>query len=272
MVSSARLYKRVDLIERWLRKTFGGMNFDIFGAQSMPPEGRWPYPGDYQSVISKMEERGCLARTLPSINRTQRMWGGIGVVVATHSDARRLQYDILAPIDEQLVSADRFDHLLVRERLPASLDVFRKQVLRGTAEKACTNFKSCLEVSDEAVPNALANFSTRVADLEISTAKNVTQEHGGSVYFEDNCHPYLRSLLRFGRVVVNGLGRNIAPLDELGSGRDLRERQQIVGVLCKQLGTGSWRRRHLFQRPKFLVSGQPAKLLRSPMERVLLNH
>lgn len=45
----------------------------------------------------------------------------------------------------------------------------------------------------------------------------------------------MRALLKAGHVVVNRQGRYLATLDELGRGRDLRERQEIVKVLCKQL-------------------------------------
>ncbi|UWF47871.1 DUF4427 domain-containing protein [Pseudomonas sp. N3-W] len=66
--------------------------------------------------------------------------------------------------------------------------------------------------------------------------KKETQERGGCwVYFEDNSHPYVRALLKAGRVLVSKSGRYPGTLDELGRGRDLRERQQIVKILCKQL-------------------------------------
>ena len=41
--------------------------------------------------------------------------------------------------------------------------------------------------------------------------------------------------MKAGRVVVNQQGRYLATLDELGRGRDLRERQEMVKGLCKQL-------------------------------------
>lgn len=209
---------------------------DIFGDQAPSSEWRWPYSRNYRRAIEKIEREGQLGDRLPGLDLTQRKWSGIGVVVATQADALRLQYDILTLIDQQHVSVDHFDHLLVCEQLPPSLEELTDSGIQAVVAAACFDFKSCIDVSVEAGAVALADFSARVSALEASTVKKETKERGGCwVYFEDNSHPYVRALLKAGRVVVNRQGRYIATLDELGRGRDLRERQEIVKVLCKQL-------------------------------------
>ena len=209
---------------------------DIFGNRTTELEWRWPYIRNYRRAIDKIEREGHLGDKLPGLDLTQKKWSGIGVVVATEADALRLQYDILCLIDQQFVSVDHFDHLLVCERLPAELDGLTAAGQEASISSAYFDFKSCVAVSDEAAAVAAADFTARVSALEASSLKKGTQERGGCwVYFEDNSHPYVRALLKAGRVVVNKSGRYLGTLDELGRGRDLRERQQIVKVLCKQL-------------------------------------
>lgn len=209
---------------------------DIFGNQATVMEWRWPYPRNYRRAIDKIEREGCFGDKLPGLDLAQKKWSGIGVVVANEADALSLQYDILCLIDQRLVSVDHFDHLLVCERLPAELDGPTAAEQEALMRAACFDFKSCITVSDEAAASAVADFRERVSALEASSLKKETQERGGCwVYFEDNSHPYVRALLKAGRVVVNKSGRYLGTLDELGRGRDLLERQLIVKVLCKQL-------------------------------------
>lgn len=209
---------------------------DLFDDHALPSEWRWPYTQNYRLAIAKMEAQGRLGNKLPGLDLTQEMWSGIGVVVSTQADARRLQYDILSLIDQKIVPESHFDHLLVCERLPATLDGLDDASRQATISAACFDFKSCMIVSDEDAANAVEDFSARVSELELSTLKKEAHECGGCwVSFEDNTDPYVRGLLKAGRVVVNKLGRYIATLDELDRRRDLRERQDIVKVLCKQL-------------------------------------
>lgn len=139
-------------------------------------------------------------------------------------------------IDQQILSESHFDHLLVCERLPTALEGLSEVGKQSAVQAAYFDFKSCMVVSDEAAVEALQDFSARISELELCTLKTVTRERGGCwVYFEDNTHPYVRALIKAGRVLVNKLGRYIGTLDELDRRRDLRERQEIVKVLCEQL-------------------------------------
>lgn len=46
----------------------------------------------------------------------------LGIVVPDMATARRLRYDVLTLIDQGLVSEAQFDHILVYDQLPASLE------------------------------------------------------------------------------------------------------------------------------------------------------
>lgn len=208
----------------------------FFGNQATAVEWRWPYTRNYRRAIDKIERTGRLGDRLPGLDLTQKKWSGIGIVVATDADAVKLQYDILTLIDQRHVAEDHFDHVLVCERLPESLNGLPDSERRDAIEAACFDFKSCMTISEEAAADALSDFTARVAAAESTTPKKETHERGGCwIYFEDNSHSYVRALLKAGRLVITKHGRYLGTLDELGRGRDLRERQGIVKALCKQL-------------------------------------
>lgn len=212
------------------------VQLDLFGEQPCHPEWRWPYTGNYEDEVARIEEKGFEGNSIPGLDLAQENWSGIGVVVSTEADALRLQYDILSLIDQGLVSQSHFNHLLVCDRLPASLSGLTDAEFYAAVSAAYFDFKSCLVITDEAAIAALKDFSARVFDLERSTPESEVKEVGGCwVYFLDNTHPYVRALVKSGRVVVNKRGRYLGKLVELNCDRDLRERQNIVKVLCEQL-------------------------------------
>ncbi|MDR6927848.1 DUF4427 domain-containing protein [Pseudomonas sp. BE134] len=138
------------------------------------------------------------------------------MVVSTQADAIRLQYDMLSLIDQGLISQSHFDHLLVCDQLPASLSGLTEEEINAAVSADNFDFKSCMVISGEAAAAALKDFSSRVSTLELSTPKCRVRESGGCwVSFEDNTHPYVRALLKAGRVVANQLGRYLGNLDEL---------------------------------------------------------
>jgi hypothetical protein len=232
--SGSRFVTEAEVVSKLFR--YINVQLDFFREQPSAPEWRWPYTGNYHDEVARIEEEGFEGNSIPGLDLAQESWSGVGVVVSTEADALRLQYDILSLIDQGLVSQSHFDHLLVCNRLPASLSGLTEAKVKAAVTAACFDFKSCLAMSDEAAIAALKDFSARVFDLERSTPESEVQEVGGCwVYFLDNTHPYVRALVKSGRVVVNETGRYLGKLVELNCDRDLRERQNIVEVLCEQL-------------------------------------
>ena len=191
-------------------------------------EWRWRYPGNYRRNIKKIEANGFEGNVIPGLKITQKKWSGLGIVVPNLATARRLRYDVLTLIDQGLVSEAQFDHILVCDLLPASLEGLDEQALHAAFSNACFDFKSCRTISTMEAGLTAVDFSTRVIRLETSTARTVKREGGGCwLWFEDNSHPYVRKLVQAGRVKPNKKGRYLASLDELEKGRDLRERQEV---------------------------------------------
>jgi hypothetical protein len=232
--NGSRFVTEVEVVRKMFR--YIDVQLDLFREQPSQPEWRWPYTGNYYDEVARIEEEGFEGSSIPGLDLAQESWSGIGVIVSTEADALRLQYDILSLIDQGLISQSHFDHLLVCDRLPASLSGLTDAEVKAAVTDACFDFKSCLVISDEAAFTALKDFSARVYELECSTSESEVHEVGGCwVYFPDNTHPYVRALLKTGRVVVNKLGRYLGKMVELDCQRDLREREKIVKVLCLQL-------------------------------------
>lgn len=232
--SGLRFVPEAEVVRKMFR--YIDVQLDLFREQTSQPEWRWPYTGNFRREVAEIEEEGFESNSIPGLDLAQENWSGIGVIVSTEADALRLQYDILSLIDQGLVSQSHFDHLLVCDLLPTSLSGLTDAEVNAAVTAACFDFKSCLVISDEAVISALKDFSARVLDLECSTSESEVHEVGGCwVCFQDNTHPYVRALVKSGRVVVNNLGRYLGKLVELNCERDLRERQNIVKALCEQL-------------------------------------
>lgn len=200
------------------------------------PEWRWYFPGDYPSYVGSFEEFGWGESEIPGLKLSQDAWSGIGVVVPDVAAARAVQYDILSLIDRGVVSASHFDHILVCDQLPTKFSNLDEEETRAAFSKACLDFKSCIGATASEADVSELEFSSRLLMLECSTARRDVEEYGGCwLWFEDNAHPYVRALLKAGRVKVNKQGRYLASLDELDTDRNLRERQEIALVLSKEL-------------------------------------
>lgn len=194
------------------------------------------HPRNYGRNIKKIEGNGFEDNVIPGLKLTLKKWSGLGIVVPDLATPRRVQYDVLTLIDQGLVSDAQFDHILVCDQLPATLEGLDEQALHGAFSNACFDFKSCRAVPLFEAGLAAMDFSTRLIVLEGSTASAPQHERGGCwLWFEGNSHPYVRKLVQAGRVKPNNKGRYLASLDELDTKRDLRERQEIVLALSQQL-------------------------------------
>ncbi|WP_423770508.1 DUF4427 domain-containing protein [Pseudomonas sp. NLJ1] len=233
-----------------LEETDTEYRFLTEAAQSMSQldgsrEWRWRYSGNYHRSALKIQARGLEGSVIPGLNLTDEKWSGIGIVVPNMPTARLLQYDILSLIDKGLVSETHFDHILVCDRLPVSLEGMSEEQLQVALSEACFDFKSCLEVSSEEAAAAELDFHNRLELLESTTPREPEREYGGCwLWFQDNDQPYVRALIKAGRVKPNLKGRYLADLSELRvvrelrdpqKLRDLRDCQNIASVLSKQL-------------------------------------
>ncbi|SDI95278.1 DUF4427 domain-containing protein [Pseudomonas abietaniphila] len=213
-----------------------GAGCDVSSQSTNPPEWRWQYLGDYARTIDRLESQGVEEASIPGLELTQEQWSGLGVVVPDLATARVLQYDLLLLIDRGVVSATHFDHILVCDKLPATIAGLHDYEVQSAFSEACFDFKSCMPVSTSEAGAAEKDFEIRVVNLDRITPKKPVKESGGCwLWFQDNTHPYVRALITAGLVRPNKRGRYLASLDELDPGRDLRERQDITLRLAQEL-------------------------------------
>lgn len=199
-------------------------------------EWRWYFSGNYRKAMENIWMDGVEGNAIPGLKLFQKKWSGIGVVVPDRVTARVLQYDILSLIDRGLVSETHFDHILVCDQLPANVDRLAEREPSAVFSKACFDFKSCMAVTAPVIEMTQLSFSSRLSKLESSTRKKPVREHGGCwLWFQDNTDPYVRALIKAGRVKPNKAGRYLASLDELDPHRDLRERQEMATALAELL-------------------------------------
>lgn len=210
--------------------------FTSCGYTSKCSDWRWSYPGNYQRCIEKIEANGFEGNTIPGLKLNLKKWSGIGVVVPDMETAREVWYDMLTLIDRRIVSPLHFNHILVCDVLAKNMEGARTDQLPEAVRRACFDWFPTLRISWlEAVVSTM-DFSSRVEMREFSTRKGPVNERGGCwLWFEDNTHRYVRSLVATGRIKVSKRGRYLASLDELDPGRNLRERQEIAIEIAEEL-------------------------------------
>ncbi|WP_257215294.1 DUF4427 domain-containing protein [Pseudomonas syringae] len=193
------------------------------------PEWRWLHTGNYKRRIERIQSSGWEDNTIPGLKLSQKKWAGIGVVVPDMASARSLQYDILSLIDRQIISTTHFDHILVCDKLPDSLEGLSENDVNSAFANACYDFKSCFKVGILASLIFPFDFGARVLLHDGPVRRAPVLERGGCwLWFEGNTHEYVRALVMAGRVKVNKHGRYLASLNELENLKELRVREDVA--------------------------------------------
>lgn len=203
-------------------------------------EWRWPYTGDLSTIENELSQYGLVsdAADIPGFDFSIPSMRGIGIIVKTLEDARRLKYDVLSLVDRGIVARGHFEHLLILDLLPAADSLYAPESVDAAIQGALLDFAPFFNLDQTEVREIIRDFSRRVHSLEQAARHPPTmaKEAGGCwLWFHDNTCPYVRALVQAGRVTVNAEGRYIASLDELDPARDLREREELTVKLASEL-------------------------------------
>lgn len=203
-------------------------------------EWRWPFQGSLVKVERELEEHGMVssASDIPGFDFSHKDLRGIGIIVKTEEDAAKLEYDVLALVDRGVVHRKHFDHILIRDRLPASHELYGPVDVQSAIDASLIDFSCFFDFARNKIEEAVRDFSNRVSTLEHSAPRNYDGplERGGCwLWFHENKNPYVRALVLAGRVIVNKEGRYIASLNELDCNRALRQRQELTLQLAAEL-------------------------------------
>ncbi|MEX8518272.1 MAG: DUF4427 domain-containing protein [Leptothrix sp. (in: b-proteobacteria)] len=201
-------------------------------------EWRWPYQDSLECLGQEIEEFGMVsdAASIPGFDFSCPTLKGIGIIVKTQEDAKKIKYDVLALIDRKVVRRDHFDHILVREELPDTSCLISPKEVQNMIDASLLDFSGYFSISDVEVRRVVSDFSARVHHLEKTAPAIEEGEDGGCwLWFHDNSNPYVRALVQAGRISVNKEGRYVASLDELDDFRDLRQRERLAGDLAREI-------------------------------------
>jgi hypothetical protein len=203
-------------------------------------EWRWPFVGDLTSINEEFAEYGLVSNAddIPGLDFAISQAHGIGIIVKTDEDARRLKYDVLSLIDRHVVARYHFAYMLVLDRLPSTPQLYAPDAVAASIRAAMLDFDEYFDLESSEVKRVAEDFSARVAGLERAhhTAHPAIGEPGGCwLWIHDNTHPYARALVQSGRIQVNKEGRYLASLDELNQARGLSQRERIAEELSAQL-------------------------------------
>lgn len=201
-------------------------------------EWRWPFTGDLAKSESELEEYGVIseAADIPGLDFSNSYLRGIGIIVKTLADAKKLAYDVLTLIDQGFVGRSQFSHILVRDLLPKSVDLYQPSQVDAAIQDALLDFSSYFKFPSAEVNAQQKDFSARVASIDAGASTTELCERGGCwLWLHDNTSPYVRKLLQAGRVSVNKHGQYLAALPELDISRDLRQREELTNKLATEL-------------------------------------
>lgn len=203
-------------------------------------EWRWPFRGDMSKVEAELSEFGVVSEAvdIPGLDFSDSRLKGIGIIVKTTEDARKLKYDVLSLVDQGAVPRDHFEHMLVLDLLPPTGTLYRPDQVSAAIQDAVLDFSSFFNLNEKDVSECVEDFSRRVRALEDGASDESTErkEKGGCwLWFHDNADPYVRALVQGGRVTVNTEGRYVASLEEMDARRSLRDREALTKRLAADI-------------------------------------
>lgn len=202
-------------------------------------EREWRWPCDMsEKAIQELDEFGHISESsdIPGLDISHAPLSGIGIIVKSDTDAKKLSHDVLTLVDRGDVGRKHFRYILVRDKLPKPSDLYSPAETNQAIIDATLDFDDYFKLPKEEEDVAVSDLSQRASAIEKSTPRAVRKEGGGCwLWFFDSTHPYVRALVQAGRVAVNKHGHYLAELPEFSMARDLREREEMTLSLAADI-------------------------------------
>ncbi|WP_144025271.1 DUF4427 domain-containing protein [Burkholderia sp. HI2500] len=210
-------------------------------------EWRWPYRGDCDSVDAGGEGYdGSVSDwyDIPGLDFYRYPIKGMGVIVETTSQAKKVVSDMLTLIDNGTASKSTFGFVLVSNHFPSPSVLQDPTRLSDAVNEAVVSLEPYFAMSTDECDEYEKRFAKLVAEVERNADPASDGEFGGCwLWLHDNRAPLTRALLRSGRAFVTKEGRYLANLHEFWDARGLREREemaeQVSKLVLKEFGTPS---------------------------------
>lgn len=164
---------------------------------------------------------------------------GIGAIVRTAEQSRRLLHDVLANVDSGVYSLGTFSFVFVRERLPTTWQGLVAPTARDAAlRSARIDLASVAVVGTVEGEELIARFDAIVESVWRTAPgfADAAGELGGCwLWVWDNTAPLVRALLQHNRVVVNGSRKYLIRMPAHPDYLSLAIRQGLVTEVCRRL-------------------------------------
>lgn len=203
-------------------------------------EWRWPLDTDpYQEDEDGLPPSSC--DEIPGLDLDHKSMYGLGLIVRNQRQADKIIHDILTKVDRDDISESHYSFIIVREAIPDW------KALRGHAEMEEAVYENLIDLGQFfSVKKAAAQkqrdaLHALAAMIEEQTpppgAAHFNESGGCWLWLKHNRHPLVRALVRLNAITISENGRYLVELPEFDADRPLRQRQEMVKTLAKQLKT-----------------------------------
>lgn len=199
-------------------------------------EWRWPYRGSMAKIENEIKEYGIIGDIddIPGLNFYQNKFQGMGVIVKSEEEAKRISFDILSLVDRKSISEDHYEYILIRDLYPDYKTLRDPKEIEEAIKKSTISFDKYLNISNDIINKYTDEFRELVKQIENESGTDEDGELGGCwLWLLDNTHILTRSLLYSDSIIISNDRRYLAPLYEFSDGRSLRQRENMTKKLAK---------------------------------------
>lgn len=192
-------------------------------------EWRWRYRGSLLEF--KNDLRPINGTDMPGLDLA---FDGMGVVVRTEQQAKRILHDILVLADQG--QAGRYDFILVRNRISSLKKLRSPDDVQEALSAASIDLEPYLKMSKSKRKSLREAFDKCVLDVPRGQLPSEGREIGGCwLWLTDATHEMTRALKLEGRVTINKQGQYFVNVDAFSPKLALSGREELTRRLCKLL-------------------------------------
>lgn len=192
-------------------------------------EWRWAYRDNYmnENDITEYHEMSGLNLNDPTL-------GGIGVVVQTEEQAKKILHDILSLVDRNIILQSHYDFILCACKLPNSSILREPREVSNIINNSLISLEPYFSISVSDAEFLENRFSEIVTSIENSYSEIEYGEFGGAwLWLLDNTHTLTRALHCCERIIISNEGRYLVRLPEFSDSRSLSQREEMIENLSK---------------------------------------
>jgi hypothetical protein len=201
-------------------------------------EREWRWRMTDESSLKKFEKTiekiGIVGevKDIPGLDLYDGQLRGLGVIVNTKEEARKILHDVLSLIDRKIIKPDTYEYVLVADNIP------EPEKIRNPDAEASAIAAAAIDLSQYFVFDSLkdTNIEDRtdilLKQVEAGAGKPELGEAGECwLWFVDPTHAVTRALLRRKRLLINRDGKYLLPAPHFNNTRGLRQREEMTKKL-----------------------------------------